>query len=346
MPRALLCLLLLGLCLRAHATGEYNNYEELQALIEQMEQDKVYRPGELAALFSQVNRQDKVLTAIARPAESVKEWKDYRPGFLTADRIQGGVDFWSRNQQTLDRAARAYGVPPEIVVAIIGVETKYGSSTGRFRVLDTLSTLAFDYPPRAPFFRNELHEYLQLAHEAKLDPLNVYGSYAGAMGFGQFMPSSWRNFAVDFDGDGRVDIINSPIDAIGSVAHYFKGNGWQTGEPVAIRAHIISQGYDAAISKDLSVNSTLGEIAQKGLIPRDDGIYLAKTPASAIRLQGDNGAEFWLAFNNFYVITKYNRSTLYAMAVLQLSQAIKAAHDAPMPAPVPAAGTPAAAAGS
>jgi membrane-bound lytic murein transglycosylase B len=340
MRRLLTCLLLLAATATAHATGEYNNYEELQALIEQMEQqEKSYAPGELAALFSQVNRQDKVLTAIARPAEAVKEWKDYRPGFMQAERIQGGVDFWNRNQLTLDRAYRVYGVPPEIVVAIIGVETRYGLSAGRFRVLDTLATLAFDYPPRAPFFRKELHEYLQLAHDARLDPLNTYGSYAGAMGFGQFMPSSWRNFAVDFDGDGRIDIINSPIDAIGSVANYFKGNGWKNGELVAIRAHIINQNYDAIINKDLGVNSTLGDIAQKGLIPRENGSYMAKTAASALRLQGENGAEFWLCFNNFYVITKYNRSVLYAMAVWQLSQAIKAAHDAPPPAP-PASAAP------
>jgi membrane-bound lytic murein transglycosylase B len=338
MRKTLLCLLLAACSTStppAHA-GDYSKYEELQALIEQLEQDKVYAPGELTALFDQVSRQDKALSAMSKPAESVKEWKDYRPQFLTADRIAQGVEFWNRNQLALDRAARAYGVPQEIIIAIIGVETKFGNSQGRFRTLDTLSTLAFDYPARGAFFRKELLEYLKLAREEKLDPLNTYGSYAGALGYPQFMPSNWRSLAVDFDGDGHRDLIGNPTDAIGSVANYFKNSGWKTGETAALRAHIISQDYDTATSKDLTTSSTLGEIAKKGLVPRDNGTYLASTPASAIRLQGDNGAEYWLALNNFYVITRYNHSVLYAMAVWQLSQEVKALHDATL-APAPAA---------
>ena len=193
-------------------------------------------------------------------------------------------------------------------------------------MVDTLASLAFDFPRRSTFFRQELKSFLILSKEQGLNPLDVYGSYAGAMGFPQFMPSSWRNLAVDFDGDNKIDLLNNPVDAIGSVANYFKSNGWKSNEAVAIRAQIIADNYDEAInSKDLKTVSTLAEVKSKGLDVKE-GSFTAKTPVSALRLQGDNGAEFWLAFNNFYVITTYNRSTLYAMAVFQLSQALKEAH--------------------
>lgn len=334
MLKTFLCFFISSLCAQtpASAAGEYLGYEELDAVIAQLEKDKVYAPGELNALFAQVSRDDRVLTAIARPAESTKEWKDYRPNFLNEDRVQKGVEFWNQYAAVLDRAEKTYGVPPEMIIAILGVETKYGGNKGRNRVIDALTTLGLDYPPRAPFFRKELREFLILSKENGLDPLSTYGSYAGAMGYPQFMPSSWRNLAVDFDGDGRRDLINSPVDAIGSIANYFKANGWKTGEAVVVRARIIGQDYDSVINKDLGTNSTLGEIAKKGLIPREAGSYLASTPASAIRLQGDKGGEFWLGFTNFYVITKYNRSVLYAMAAYQLSQSVKAAHDAQLAA--------------
>jgi membrane-bound lytic murein transglycosylase B len=350
MLKSVLCFFISSFCVHAapaHAAGDYVDYEELTALIAQLEKDKVYEPGELEGIFAQVSRDDRVLPSITKPAES-KEWKDYRPLFMTDERISKGVAFWDQYADALTRAEATYGVPAEMIVAIIGVETKYGGNKGRIRVIDSLSTLAFDYPPRAPFFRKELWQFLILAKEQHFDPLDVQGSYAGAMGFPQFMPSSWRNLAVDFDGDGKRDLINDPVDAIGSVANYFKANGWKSGDPVAVRARIISQDYDSAINKDLTVNSTLGEIAKKGLVPRQEGTYLAASPASALRLQGDKGAEFWLAFPNFYVITRYNRSPLYAMAAFQLSQAIKAAHDAEhapaqqdapvQPATAPAAG--------
>lgn len=331
MLKSLLCFLVSSYCVHsppAHAVGEYLKYEELGALIAQLEKEQVYAPGELTTLFAQVARDERVLTAIARPAEGTKEWKDYRPLFMNEDRVQKGLEFWKQHADTLDRAEKTYGVPAEMIVAIIGVETKYGGNKGRNRVIDALATLGLDYPPRAPFFRKELREFLLLAKENGLDPLNTWGSYAGAMGYPQFMPSSWRTLAVDFDGDGKRDLINNPVDAIGSVANYFTANGWKTGEPVIVPARIINQDYDSIINKDLGTNSTLGEIAKKGLIPREVSTYLAATPASAIRLQGENGGEFWLGFTNYYVITKYNRSLLYAMAAYQLSQALKAAHDA------------------
>ncbi|MDF2446368.1 MAG: mltB [Moraxellaceae bacterium] len=330
MLKSLLCAFISSFCMHtpASATGEFLAYEELRGVIEQLERDKAYAPGELDALFAQVGRDEGVLKAIARPAESTKEWKDYRPLFMTSERVEKGLAFWDEHADTLARAEATYGVPPEMVLAILGVETRYGGNKGRNRVIDALATLGFDYPPRAPFFRKELREFLLLAKENGLDPLTTYGSYAGAMGYPQFMPSSWRKLAVDFDGDGRRDLINNPVDAIGSIANYFKANGWKTGEPVVARARIVTQDYDSVITKDLATMTTLDEIAKKGLVPREAGTYLAQEPASAIRLQGESGGEFWLAFTNFYVITKYNRSTMYAMAAWQLSQELKAAREA------------------
>ncbi|MES2918074.1 MAG: lytic murein transglycosylase B [Pseudomonadota bacterium] len=329
MLKSLLCVFISSFCVPtpANAGGDFIAYEELRGVIEQLERDKVYAPGELDAIFAQVARDEGVLKAIARPAEGTKEWKDYRPIFMTAERVDKGVEFWRQHADTLARAEQTYGVPAEMIVAILGVETKYGGNKGRSRVLDALTTIGLDYPPRAPFFRKELREFLVLSKENGLDPLNTYGSYAGAMGYPQFMPSSWRKLAVDFDGDGRRDLINNPVDAIGSIANYFKANGWKTGEPVVTRARIIGQDYDSILSKELSTNSSLDEIAKKGLVPRLEGAYLAQAPASAIRLQGENGGEFWLGFTNFYVITKYNRSVMYAMAAFQLSQELRAAYE-------------------
>jgi membrane-bound lytic murein transglycosylase B len=335
MLKSLLCIFISSFCVPepAHAAGEFVAYEELRGVIEQLERDKVYAPGELDTLFASVARDEGVLKSIARPAEGTKEWKDYYPIFLTPERVQKGVEFWRQYADVLERAEKTYGVPQEMIVAILGVETKYGGNKGKSRVIDALATLGLDYPPRAPFFRKELREFLVLSKENGLDPLNTYGSYAGAMGFPQFMPSSWRNLAVDFDGDGKRDLINNPVDAIGSIANYFKANGWKTGEPVVARARIISQDYDSLVHKELSTNSTLEAIAKKGLIPREAGTYLAAAPASVIRLQGDNGGEFWMGFTNFYVITKYNRSVLYAMAAYQLSQQVRAAYDASLQLP-------------
>lgn len=331
MFKSMLCALISSFCVQsppAGAAGDFLAYEELRGVIEQLEREKVYAPGELDTLFASVSRDEGVLKSIARPAEGTKEWKEYRPIFMTQERVQKGLEFWTQHADTLARAEATYGVPQEMILAILGVETKYGGNKGRSRVLDSLATLGLDYPPRAPFFRKEMREFLVLSKENGLDPLSTYGSYAGAMGYPQFMPSSWRRLAVDFDGDGKRDLINNPVDAIGSIANYFKANGWKTGEAVVARASIVSQDYDSLVTKDLATTSTLEEIAKKGLVPREAGTYLAQAPASAIRLQGENGGEFWLGFTNFYVITKYNRSVLYAMAAYQLSQELKAAREA------------------
>ncbi len=309
---------------QSHA-GDFDNYEELNALIANLEREAIYSKDELNNLFSQVKRQNKALEAMMRPAESVKEWKDYRPSFLANERINKGLEFWQQHREALEVAEQQFGVPPEMIIAILGVETKYGGNKGSFRVLDTLTTLAFDFPRRSTFFRQELKHFLILSKQQGLNPLEVQGSYAGAMGYPQFMPSSWRNLGIDFDGDNKADLINNPIDAIGSIGNYFAANGWQKDQPIAMRGKITGDNYDEIInSKELKTLNTLAELQAKGLNASDNTLA-ATTPVSALRLQGNNGAEFWLAFDNFYVITKYNRSTLYAMAVFQLSQAIKEA---------------------
>ncbi len=214
-------------------------------------------------------------------------------------------------------------MPAEIIVAIIGVETNYGRNMGSHRVLDALSTLAFDYPPRAPFFRSELGHYLQLTREQQQDPLSIKGSYAGAMGYGQFMPSSYRNYAVDFDGDGRVNIWTNVEDAIGSVANYFRAHGWRSDEPVALRARAGAELAPELLNLIDIPTTTLSHWRDRGLeaivtLPED-------WPAQAYRLDGEFGEEFWLGLHNFYVITRYNRSHMYALAVYQLSGEIRAA---------------------
>jgi membrane-bound lytic murein transglycosylase B len=318
----------IALCAGSHAiAGDFSKYDELNDMIESLEAQKIYAPGELAKIFEEVSRQDRILELIARPAEKSREWKDYRPIFIQSSRVDAGIDFWEEYQEPLARAEAQFGVPASMILAILGVETKFGGNKGGYKVIESLSTLGFDYPPRAKFFRNELREFLILAKQNGINPLETKGSYAGAMGFPQFMPSSWRRLAIDFDGDGRIDLIDNPVDAIGSIANYFKANGWQTNEVVAVRAAITGDNYDDATSTELKTTSTLAALAKAGITPRQKQYFPDKTPASGLRLQGENGGEFWIGFNNFFVITRYNRSILYAMATFQLAEEIKAAHD-------------------
>lgn len=262
---------------------------------------------------------DKVLTAMSRPAEG-KEWREYRPIFLTEKRIAKGVEFWKKHRDILKEAGGKFGVAEEIIVAIIGVETYYGKRAGNIRVLDALATLGFRFPRRAAFFRRELGHYMVLSQSENLDVLRVKGSYAGAMGIPQFIPSSYREYAVDFDGDGRRDLINNVADAIGSVAAYFSRHGWVTDDPVTVPA-TASAGVPAQwLKKGLKPYSTVAEFAASGVLV--DSEIDAQREAALIALDGAAGKEYWLGFNNFYVITRYNRSPLYAMAVYQLSQAI------------------------
>lgn len=325
MTRALLACLLVSACAPAPATDSLLQRADVRQFIAEVAQRQQIPPQEISAVLSRARLSSQIVAAISRPAEALP-WHRYRQLFLQADRIQGGAQFWRENATALERANAMYGVPAEIMVAIIGVETRYGSNAGGYRVLDALATLAFDYPERAPFFRGELEQFLLLAREQKLDPLSLKGSYAGAMGTPQFIASSFRRFAVDFDSDGRIDIWNSNADAIGSVGNYFKEHGWQSGGLVALPLALDVAPVAALLSDELEPGLTPGTLAQGGIespvpIPADNKVKL-------LALEMESGREHWLGFWNFYVITRYNHSVHYAMAVYQLAEDIRAAHDA------------------
>ncbi|MCL1125195.1 lytic murein transglycosylase B [Shewanella surugensis] len=279
--------------------------------------------------LSQGHYNQAVINAITTPWEA-KPWDQYYPIFLTQKRLDAGLTFWDEYQDTIEKAAEQYQVEPEIIVAIIGIETFYGKIMGNYSVVDALYTLGFYYPPRADFFRSEFANLQDLTQEEHLDIKSLKGSYAGAMGYGQFIPSSYRHYAVDFDQDGRRDLLNSPIDAIGSVANYFHQHGWQQGAPVAIQ-------LEQTNNKPDNLNVWAGKKPEYQVL--DFIPYLpsssnsiqnnALNPALLIELEQASGNEYWLGFNNFYVITRYNRSPLYAMAVYQFSQALKDAHTHP-----------------
>lgn len=312
----------LSLLLPMAATGsDYLERPEYQAMVQELVSGGHYQAEEVHALFRDVTRQQRVLDLMSRAPERRREWFEYRPIFITQTRVNQGVQFWREHERALSRAEQATGVPAEIIVAILGVETSYGRNKGSFRVIDAIATLGFDHPTRYPYFSKELTQFLILARENGLDPAEIRGSYAGAMGYPQFMPSSWRNLAVDFDGDGVIDLINNPIDAIGSIASYFKGNGWKPGQPVVARAQADGDVAEASLSTSLETVSTVAALGQAGLRPLEP--LPATLPATAFRLQGDNGPEYWLGLHNFYVITRYNRSILYAMAVNDLAGLLK-----------------------
>ncbi|MCL6689413.1 lytic murein transglycosylase B [Pseudomonas sp. R3.Fl] len=301
----------------AAQAGDYDGSPQVAQFVGEMTRDYGFADEQLLSLFQDVERKQSILDAISRPAERVKPWKDYRPIFLTDARIKRGVEFWNQNAEALARAEKDYGVPAQYIVAIIGVETFFGRNTGNYRVMDALSTLAFDYPPRADFFRKELKQFLLLAREQQVDPLGLNGSYAGAMGLPQFMPSSFRAYAVDFDGDGHINIWTDPTDAIGSVASYFKQHGWQAGEPVVSQAELSMDSAQDAITQGLEPQMNLGQLRAAGWRTHD--VLRDDLKVTAIRFEGADGPEYWVGLPNFYVITRYNRSAMYAMAVHQLA---------------------------
>lgn len=320
---ALPLLLVVGTVTQA---GEYGQRDDAKAFALEMQQKYDFKQADVMAVLAQAEKKQTILEAIARPAEKAKPWKDYRKIFITDARIEGGVEFWLANEQALKTVSEQYQVEPEMIVAIIGVETSYGKNTGSYRVIDALSTLAFDYPPRSPFFRQELQNFLLLAREQKQDPLTLTGSYAGAMGYGQFMPSSYRNYAVDATGDGFVDIWKNRSDAIASVANYFKKHGWQKGEPVLARANVSTNFDTNLIGASFKAQYTLLELAQRGVSPVVGGLGTTRK-AVLLSQEGEYGTEYWLGFDNFYTITRYNNSSMYAMAAKQLADAIKSQHD-------------------
>jgi len=275
----------------------------------------------LTQLLGQAKVRQSIIKLMSRPRRGKPTpWYRYRPIFLKANRINGGVKFWQKYAPTLQRAQATYGVPPEIITAIIGVETLYGKITGGYRVIDALTTLSFHYLRRADFFRDELEHFLILTREEGFDPLTLEGSYAGAMGIGQFMPSSFRNYAVDFDGDGKRDIWNNYVDAIGSVANYFYRHGWQAGEPVIKATQIRPDAIENLLALKFEPKYTLNYLKQLGL--RYHGDEANNTRVMFLDLETEQGMAYWVGFNNYYVITRYNRSKRYATAVYQLAEAI------------------------
>lgn len=299
--------------------GDYTSHPNTDAFVARMVSVHGFEESEVKRVLANAVHKEAIIKAMTRPAEKVKPWKDYRKIFISEKRIAEGVRFLSANKAALDRAEEVYGVAPEVVVAIIGVETFYGRIKGNWRVVDALATLGFDYPKRGKFFTKQLEEFLLLAREQGKDPLTLTGSYAGAMGYGQFIPSSYRSFAVDFDGDGFTDIWNNTTDAIGSVANYFAEHNWQAGQPVVSRARV-SPDYDDDQINRLKLSQTVDDLRAKGFSPVDTlpGDMLA----IPLRLKGERGSEFWLGLPNFYTITRYNHSRLYAMTVYDLSQLI------------------------
>jgi peptidoglycan lytic transglycosylase B len=296
----------------------------ISGFIDEMVAKHHFRRAELEHLFSRAEHRQSIIDAITRPATS-KPWVDYRAIFVNDGRIRKGLQFWHDHARTLRLAAKKYGVPQEIIVALIGVETLYGQRTGSYRTLDALTTLAFDYPPRAAFFRSELEQYLLLARDQKFDPLAVQGSYAGALGIPQFMPSSYRKYAVDFDHDGKVDLLHDPMDAIGSVANYLRQYGWKRGEVVALQGKTGEGDYTDGIGEARSLAAWAASGVMPAASPAED------RPARLLDFTVEDGKEFWFAFDNFKVITRYNNSNFYAMSVYQLAEALREAREADAP---------------
>lgn len=299
--------------------ADYTGNPKAQKLMDKMVTEHGFKRAEIESYLADASKKQSIIAAMTRPAEKVKPWKDYRKIFMTEKRIKEGVEFWTKNQAALAAAEKKYGVDPSVIVAIIGVETFYGRIKGKYRVIDALSTLSFDYPPRSKFFTGQLEQFFLLSREQKQNPLKLLGSYAGAMGYGQFIPSSYRSFAVDFDNDGFADIWDNTTDAIGSVANYFARHGWVKGGRV-IAPMTAEKGFDAAIVNKLKLNNTIAMLKTKGFV--GDGSVCASKKAIPLRLNAESGTENYFGLKNFYVITRYNHSHLYAMAVHQLSEAI------------------------
>jgi len=325
---SLFTLSLVAAGLSSSSYGDYSTHEEAAEFIDLMVEKHQFKREEIVDWLAAAKHQESIVKAMSRPAEKVKPWYQYRKHFISERRITGGVKFWQENKATLERAQRELGVEPAIIVSIIGVETNYGSNTGSYKVVDALATLAFDYytytekrASRKRFFTGELENLFLLAREQNQNPVELKGSYAGAMGLGQFMPSSYRNYAVDFDDDQFANIWTNPTDAIGSVANYFAKHGWKQGEAVAMRANISSDPAEDTLNKLHRPKATLAELNSQGYKIIEQ--FPADTKALPMRFKAKYGNEYWLGLHNFYVISRYNPRTKYAMAVYQLSELIQ-----------------------
>jgi membrane-bound lytic murein transglycosylase B len=299
---------------------------EVSAFVTRMSAEHGFTTEQTLLILGQAEIQPRIIEAMSRPAEKTKPWFEYRQIFLTEKRIAAGVEFWDAHREDLEAVSKRTGVPPQIIVGIIGVETFFGRITGSYRVLDALATLAFDYPPRSAFFTSELEQFLLLAQEQGIDPLTATGSYAGAMGSPQFISSSYRAYASDGDDDGRIDLWNSWADVFASVANYFNAHKWQNAERVV--TPVTGTVPPALLSDGVRLDRTVAELTAAGVEFDHSGDTGDK--AMLFQLDQETGPEYWVGFQNFYVITRYNRSNMYAMAVYELGRDIAARiNDAP-----------------
>jgi membrane-bound lytic murein transglycosylase B len=295
--------------------------DDVKQFIAHVADTSSFTKHQLRKLLKAAQSQPAIIEAMDRPAEKAKPWSEYRPIFITERRIREGADFWAAHRQALDQASVRSGVAPEYLAAILGVETYYGRLTGSYRVLDALATLAFDYPARAKFFRDELEQFLLLTRDAGLDPLTVKGSYAGAMGAPQFMPSNYRRYAVDAEADGHINLWTDWPDVCASVGNYLKEHGWNAGEPVLSEASVDADKAPELDGRKLVLTETVGSLHTKGV--NFDSTLPADAPALLIAADDTDGIRWRVGYNNFYVITRYNHSALYAMAVFELAAALK-----------------------
>ena len=322
---------ILSTLVSATSLADYSKHPSANDFISFMVDEHQFEQAQVESWLQSAKRQESIIKAMRRPAEKAKPWHDYRKIFVTETRTNRGLQFWRENQQTLERAEQEFGVDPAIIVSIIGIETNYGRNLGSYNVIDALATLAFDYyteiekrESRRKFFTTQLEHLLLLSREQGKDPLTLKGSYAGAMGWGQFMPNSYRHYAVDYDNDNFADIWSNPTDAIGSVANYFAKHGWKEGQPVATRAHVdgdMDETHINSMKRPKLTVMMLQDQGYKAISKIDEDLT-----ASPIRLTAKFGQEYWLGFHNFYVIGRYNPRTKYAMAVFQLSQDLRQRH--------------------
>ncbi|MCK6408019.1 lytic murein transglycosylase B [Thauera sp.] len=321
---ALLTTVCVALAAPTAALASYADHPQAQAFAAELAQRHAFDATAIERTLAGARHDPDVIRLITPPSrKGVRSWRTYRARFLDHTRIDGGMRFWDEHAELLERAARETGVPAEIIVAIIGVETIYGRNTGNFETLSALATLAFDYPPRAELFRRELEALFLLAREQGREPASYYGSFAGALGYPQFLPSSVRTYAVDFDGNGSIDFDTDAVDAIGSVANYLRVHGWQPGAPVAERARL-GPASDAATLVDAGIEPSLAPalLTDNG-VSTADGRAAAQT-ATLVDLETPGAdTEYWLGYQNFYVITRYNRSSFYAMSVFELAEALR-----------------------
>jgi membrane-bound lytic murein transglycosylase B len=301
-----------------------NISEDEQKFVETMVEKYQLDSTKMTNWIAMAETKQSIIDAMNRPAEGVLSWAKYSKIFLTKRRLKEGLEFWRKYQKELTRAEQIYGVPAEMIVAIIGVETFYGRIKGNYRVLDALYTLGFHFPKRAKFFKSELGHFFRLTEQQGWQPESRIGSYAGAMGYGQFMPSSYISYAVDFDNDGATDLINNPVDAIGSVANYFKRHGWKKDQDVIFRVHLANWKAAKFSGRSTKTKYSFAELKQKGVV--SSAKIAADTKVSLMTFDQESKKEYWMGLHNFYVISRYNHSHMYSLVTYKLSQQLKQAY--------------------